>query len=657
MKIMNNRTNILLLCLALLTTWCFTACDETLEGTTDGVVFPAETTIFASPGETVPISFDVAYNWDITSNKEWCLVAGEKMKNTSGKPGVNTVRYVIGDVEDPYVGDEAVITMTMEGKPSVIARIVCRPTKKYDILVKDKDRVYANGESIIIGTSGELELNIDSPFKTEELGCKFPTEWLDVQVGETTMTLKVKESLRKYSFANENDSLCLFKEGVFRSGFHVQYEGMDSLAAIIEGQLENLVVSRDGQRAYVNDVRKEMPVAFAIAALNDEYRVMSWAYDKVEGYSILADEDRWFGLTDDSKGNISLSVTEENTGKDRMVALWGFPRVVADSLEKEGFENSLYEETDEGWTIKEDARKYLLTQLTQYGSTNITINPEAQWGLKVAVDGKTYTTSTLSDTLDAPLKAIITTDNDYQLLYVNYDNEKGCEIISEADSWLDVTDDKQGNIEVRFDRNDGNMRTAYLLALPVAIAEDEEKLALELFVETEGRMEVRDDAVQFVVAQFIQDAEEESSLKVIDANLGWKYLTVENETEDKWLEIAAAKGISPKKVFRTDLISGTSYVLNALIPKDVWSPGDVDRNDRIEVYSESGHKYTQGKINSGDDYEAEPYEDKELEGDHTLVQFDTSYDIPLDECYIIYFVTADDVYLKALVVWNYFPED
>ena len=93
----------------------------------------------------MPISFDVAYNWDITSNKEWCLVAGEKMKNTSGKPGVNTVRYVIGDVEDPYVGDEAVITMTMEGKPSVIARIVCRPTKKYDILVKDKDRVYAKG--------------------------------------------------------------------------------------------------------------------------------------------------------------------------------------------------------------------------------------------------------------------------------------------------------------------------------------------------------------------------------------------------------------------------------------------------------------------------------------------------------------------------------
>lgn len=661
MNMLKNKINILLQCLIALAVWPFMACDDTMDGAADGTVtsleFPKDTLIVASPGETVTITFDVDHNWKITSNKEWCLVEGEKTKYTSGKLGANSVKYVIGNPDDLYTGDEAVVTMTMEGTSSEIARIVCRPTKEYGIFVKDKDRVYANGESIIIGTSGELELSIDSPFKIEELGYQFPTEWLDVQVGEATMTLKVKESLKRYSFANENDSLCLFKEGAFRSGFHVQYEGMDSLVAIIEGHLENLVVSRDGQRAYVNDVRKEMPVAFSIAALNDEYRIMSWAYDKVEGYSILADEDRWFGLTDDSKGNISLSVTEENTGKDRIVALWGFPRVVADSLEEEGFENSLYEETDEGWAIKEDARQYLLTQLTQYGSTNITIEPEAQWGLKVAVDGKTYTTSTLSDTLDAPLKAIITTDNGYQLLYVNYDNEKGCEIISEADSWLDVTDDKQGNIEVRFDRNDGNMRTAYLLALPVAIAEDEEKLALELFVETEGRMEVRDDAVKFVVAQFIQDAEEESSMKVIDTHGSWKYLPIKKETDEKWLNIAASKGVSPKKVFRTELVNGTSYALNALISKEIWCPGDVERNDRIEVYSESGHKYTQGKIQSGDDFEAEPFEDKELEGDYMLLQFNTSYNIPLDECYIIYFVNSDDVYLKALVVWNYFNED
>ena len=656
---MKYKTNILLQCLMALTVWAFVSCDDTMGGDADATSslnFPADTVIVAVPGEIVAITFDVAYNWKVTSNKEWCLVDGEKTKYTSGKPGVNTVKYVIGDAEDPYVGDEAVITMTMEGTSSEVAHIVCRPTKEYGILVKDKDRVYANGESIIIGTSGELELSLDTPFKVEELGYKFPTEWLDVQIGETTVTLQVKQESKKYIVNNELDSLCLFKEGVCRNSFHIRYKGMDSLVAIIDGQIEDLAI-RAGKRAYVNDVLKEMPIAFTVSALNDEYQVMSWAYD-AGGYSELAAENRWFELTDDGKGKICLSVTEENVGKDRAAVLWAFPKAVVDSLAEVGFETSLYENTEDGWAIKEDAKQYLLTQVTQYGST-VTISPEAQWGLKVSVDGKTYSTSTLSDTLDAPLKATITADNGYQLIHVNYVNDYGCEIISDADSWLEVTDDKQGNIEVRFERNEGNMRTAYLLAVPAALAEDSESLALELFeiAQESGLKEIRVTAEKYVVAQFIQDAEEESSMKVIDANLGWKYLSVKNETDDKWLKFAGEKGISPKKVFRAELRNGTSYVLNALISKEIWSPGDVERNDRVEVYSESGQKYTQGKISSGDDYEAEPFEDKELEGDYTLVQFNTSYDIPLDECYIIYFVTADDVYLKALVVWNYWTED
>ena len=289
-----------------------------------------------------------------------------------------------------------------------------------------------------------------------------------------------------------------------------------------------------------------------------------------------------------------------------------------------------------------------------YGSTSIAIEPETQWRLKVAVDGKTYTTSTLTDKLEAPMKVTITTDNGYQLLHVNYDNEIGCVMIPEADSWIKVTDDKQGNVEVRFDRNTGNMRTAYLLALPVVIAEDKDNLMSELFEVAEGQeegpLEIKVDAEKYVVGQFIQ---EESSMRVIDARFGWKYLTVKNETEDKWLEIAEAKGISPEKVFRTELINGSPYVLNALIPEELWAPGDSERNDRIDVYSENGHKYKQGKINSGDDYEAEPMMMEEEEGEYVLVQFTTSYDIPLDECYIIYFVTTDNVYLKALVVYNY----
>ena len=137
MTMLKNKINILLQCLMALTIWAFVSCDDTMDGATDGKVspldFPADTQFVALPGDTVAITFDVAYNWKITSNKEWCLVAGEKTKYISGKPGVNTIKYVIGELGDPYAGDMAVITMTMEGTSSEIAHIECRPTKEYGI--------------------------------------------------------------------------------------------------------------------------------------------------------------------------------------------------------------------------------------------------------------------------------------------------------------------------------------------------------------------------------------------------------------------------------------------------------------------------------------------------------------------------------------------
>ena len=675
MKIMKYKTNILLQCLMALTVWAFVSCDDTMGGDADATSslnFPADTVIVAVPREIVAITFDVAYNWKVTSNKEWCLVDGEKTKYTSGKPGVNTVKYVIGDAVNPYVGDEAVITMTMEGTSSEVAHIVCRPTKEYGILVKDKDRVYANGESIIIGTSGELELSLDAPFKIEELTFEFPTEWLDVQIGDATMTLHVKEESLRYIVNNELDSLCLFKENACRSSFHIQYEGMNPFELLSQGQLDMpLIVSRDANKVTINDEPKEMPTSFAITALNDDYQVVSLSYDNVErNFSNLLDEERWFDVVDDELGNVILSVQEGNVneGNDRIAYLWAFPKAISDSLERVGFEamiDSLYSyEMVNGmmaFAVKESFKQYFLAQIMQYGPTDITIESEAQWGLKVAVDGKTYTTSTLSDTLAAPLKAKITTEHGYQLVYVSYDNEKGCVIIPEEKSWLDVTDDESGNIEVSFKRNTGSMRTAYLLALPKVLVAEEENLSKLLFEVPEEQgddlLEIRTDAEKYLVAQFIQDAEEESSMRVIDPRTGWKYLAVENVQDEKWLNIAAAKGIDPRKVFRTDLISGVWYVLNPLLSKDVWSPGVESQGehvDRIEVYGESGVMYTQGKTD-GCHYEEEPDMQETFEGEYVLMNFKARYEIE-EEYYIIYFVSADDTYLKALVVYNYWPE-
>ena len=505
--------------------------------------FPTKTVVAEKyPGDTVLFSFNVSYNWRLTSDKDWCRVDGD-YKSTSGKPGEHTVVFVIGEPENLFAAEEASITMRINDESRVVARITCLASKEYEVEVSAEDKVYAPGESIAIGASGELILSLTPNFNIEQLGCKFPT-WIEMQRVDALMTLTVKADSLKYVINNESDSLCLFKDTTYYSSYHVQYVGMDPRSVLVEGQMEDpLVVSRDAKRAYVNNVNgesKELPVSFRVTALNDEYQVMSLGYDNVNGYSFLTDENRWFDLTDNNHGEIILSVTEENEGKDRTAILFVFPKIIADSLASvgvEGVEAFLYGDAD--GELKEEAKQYLLIQVTQYGATSITIEPETRWGLKVAVDGMTYTTSTLTDTLEAPMKVTITSDNGYELVHVSYDNEVGCMIIPETESWINVTDDGLGNIEVGFERNTGNMRTAYLLALPAVIAEDKDNLEAELFGMAEGYdegpLEIKVDAEKYVVAQFIQEAEEESSLKVIDANFGWKYLTVENEMDEKWL--------------------------------------------------------------------------------------------------------------------------
>ena len=94
MKIMKHKVNVLLFCLMALV--AVTSCDETIEGTNEGYVegFPSDTLIVdVVPGDIVPISINVGYNWRITSDKDWCRVDG--FKSISGKPGKHTVEFVI----------------------------------------------------------------------------------------------------------------------------------------------------------------------------------------------------------------------------------------------------------------------------------------------------------------------------------------------------------------------------------------------------------------------------------------------------------------------------------------------------------------------------------------------------------------------------------
>ena len=190
MRIMKNNTNVLLLCMMMLASWCFTACDETMGGDST-LGFPTKTVVAEKyPGDTVLFSFNVSYNWRLTSDKDWCRVDGD-YKSTSGKPSEHTVVFVIGEPENLFAAEEALITMRINDESRVVARITCLASKEYEVEVSAEDKVYAPGESIAIGPSGELVLSLTPNFNIEQLGCKFPT-WIEMQRVDARMTLTVK---------------------------------------------------------------------------------------------------------------------------------------------------------------------------------------------------------------------------------------------------------------------------------------------------------------------------------------------------------------------------------------------------------------------------------------------------------------------------------
>ena len=85
MKKMTNKTNLLLLCLAVLSTALFGSCDETMSGKTS-LVFPSQISVEGKiPGDTVLVSFTTDVNWQLSSDAMWCKTGG--FMDAYGKAG------------------------------------------------------------------------------------------------------------------------------------------------------------------------------------------------------------------------------------------------------------------------------------------------------------------------------------------------------------------------------------------------------------------------------------------------------------------------------------------------------------------------------------------------------------------------------------------
>ncbi len=651
MRTRDNKINILLSCMVALMVSFVGACDDTIDG---GQItgFPTDTLFVddAQPGDTIPVSFSVGYSWKVNSDKDWCRVNGEAM-SMGGKAGTHTVNFVVGHVGDLFEDQEAFITLNMNNESRVIAHIIRRASMEYDMEVSHNGKVVNSGESIAIGDSGRVTLGLAPNFNMDMLSINAP-KWIKLEREKKNLILNVVEDSLKYTINREDDSLRLFKDSTFYCSLHVQYAGMNPHKIHIDGQLNSLVVLQDASCVYVDDEKQEMPVEFTVTALNDRYGLVPVGYNRTGGCYMLGAEDVWFTVEDDGYGNVSLSVTEENGDEERSVHLMALPQALLDSLDSdEAMLEYLCEDLEGILELKETALDFRLVKIQQDGLNFIKLDPATRWNLKVTMNGQQYFDAIMGDTCNAPMKVSIGSARGYELMCAEYGGQYTLMPVEE--SWLNVEDDKKGNVKIGFDANGGNERTLLLFALPLPLIQSlepdseefQEKLLSTLFA-ADSLLEE-----QYVVAKIVQEANPENSMKVLRGGLD--VIEVAAEVDPEWLTIAGAKGVAADKVFRCSMKMGYVYQVKPLIHMSIWNQevskdtngeNKVERRDKIEIYGKSGKKYEPGI-----DYNEEFMLMEEIEGEYYLVELSKMRG-KITEDFIIYFINDGVEYMKALVV-------
>lgn len=285
----------------------------------------------------------------------------------------------------------------------------------------------------------------------------------------------------------------------------------------------------------------------------------------------------------------------------------------------------------------------LHVQYTGMDAQSVALEPATQWALRVSADGLTYKESLYETIYNAPIQVTISTLNDAYTLYrATYNKEQGCTLVApDTTFWYTVSDDKAGHVSIGFEENTGSERTGYLFVLPDAISETLPTLAdveAFLFDDTTGTLEVKAECEQYLIAQFVQESALANSFHLIDGPT-FEYIDIALETEEMWIEFAQSMGVTHNNLFKASLNFGHPYILNPMLSLEVWDPS-VD-NGEIQVLGVSGKAYV-----ADEDYLIEPTL-MEAEGeDHMLLQF-RAY---IDEQFIIFFVDANKIAHKALVV-------
>lgn len=373
MKKMTNKTNLLLLCLAVLSTALFGSCDETMSGKTS-LVFPSQKVVEdVAPGDTVLVSFTTVVNWQLSSDAMWCKVDGLFL-DTSGKAGYQSVAFIIGDEARTVDAAKANISLRLGDETRVITVVTRKGIA--DAVIMGCDSInYSHGQTLVIGTSGTQSLVLrKATFDSNNLYVSSNADWFDIAREDSVFTLTVKEEYLKYSQCSTTDSICFSDKDMPMMRLNVHYTGMDARSVVLTPATQwDIVVSVDGTT--YKDAMYEMsgevyeaPFTSTITALNDAYTLYYATYDKTKGCTLVdVDSEQWFAVQDDRKGNLSVTF-EANEGEQRVAYVFVLSEMLNDSLDSVG-ENAvadfLFEEMEGKLEVKTENEKYLVAEFIQ----------------------------------------------------------------------------------------------------------------------------------------------------------------------------------------------------------------------------------------------------------------------------------------------------
>lgn len=373
MKKMTNKTNLLLLCLAVLSTALFGSCDETMSGKTS-LVFPSQKVVEdVAPGDTVLVSFTTVVNWQLSSDAMWCKVDGLFL-DTSGKAGYQSVAFIIGDEAHTVDAAKANISLRLGDETRVITVVTRKGIA--DAVIMGCDSInYSHGQTLVIGTSGTQSLVLrKATFDSNNLYVSSNADWFDIAREDSVFTLTVKEDFLKYSQYSTTDSICFSDKDMPMMRLNVHYTGMDARSVVLTPATQwDIVVSVDGTT--YKDAMYEMsgevyeaPFTSTIAALNDAYTLYYATYDKTKGCTLVdVDSEQWFDVQDDRKGNLSVTF-EANEGEQRVAYVFALSEMLNDSLNAVG-ENAvadfLFEEMEGKLEVKAENERYLVAEFIQ----------------------------------------------------------------------------------------------------------------------------------------------------------------------------------------------------------------------------------------------------------------------------------------------------